>query len=104
MHSNEPRDPLASLLQRWRIRPARNRNFRDQVWQRMDRDTRLTWGGYVRGHRVGWSVTAMLALIVAGWGGHAMARARLDAERDAMVVSYLSGLDPRVITKLHRHD
>ena len=27
-------------------------------------------------------------------------RARLEAERNAMVVSYLSGLDPRVITKL----
>jgi hypothetical protein len=42
----------------------------------------------------------MIALIAAGWGGHVMAQARLDAERDAMVVSYLSGLDPRVLTKL----
>src|SRR5688572_18563873 len=104
MHSNEPRDPLARLIQRWRISPARNRNFRDQVWQLIDRDGRLTWSGYVRGHLVGWSVTAMLALIVAGWGGHAMAQARLEAERDAMVVSYLSGLDPRVLTWLHRVD
>jgi hypothetical protein len=42
----------------------------------------------------------MLALVVAGWSGHAMAQSRLEAERNAMIVSYLSGLDPRVMTKL----
>jgi hypothetical protein len=42
----------------------------------------------------------MLAVVAAGWGGHAMAQARLDAERNEMVVTYLSGLDPRVLTKL----
>src|SRR5688572_2728493 len=100
MHSNDPRDPLSEALQRWRIQPARNRNFRDAVWQRIDHQARLSWSSYIRGHLVGWSVTAMLALVVAGWGGHAMAQARLDAERNAMVVSYLSGLDPRVLIKL----
>jgi hypothetical protein len=97
---NSPRDPLSETLQHWRVQPPPNCNFRDSVWQRIDRRARLTWSGYLHGHLVGWSVTAMMALIAAGWGGHVMAQARLDAERDAMVVSYLSGLDPRVLTKL----
>lgn len=97
---NPPRDPLSDALQRWRIKPPPSRNFRDAVWQRIDRQARVSWSGYLHGHLIGWSVTAMMALIAAGWGGHAMAQARLDAERDAMVVSYLNGLDPRVLTKL----
>lgn len=100
MHSNNPRDPLSETLQHWRVQPSRDRNFRDSVWQRIDQTDRLSWSAYLRGHLIGWSVTAMLAMVAAGWGGHAMAQAKLDAERDAMVVSYLSGLDPRVLTKL----
>jgi hypothetical protein len=100
MHSNTPQDPLSDALHRWRINPARNRNFRDAVWQRIEDNARVTWSGYVRGHLVGWSVTAAMALLAAGWGGHAMAQARLDADRNAMVVSYLSGLDPRVLARL----
>jgi hypothetical protein len=100
MHSNQPHDPLSDALQQWRVQPPRDSDFRTRVWERIDQSTRLTWGTYVRGHLVGWSLTAMLALVGAGWTGHAMAQARLDAERNAMVVSYLSGLDPRVISKL----
>ena len=100
MQTNHPDDPLSSTLQHWRLQPRRNRNFRDAVWQRLDRDARLTWGSYLRGHLIGWSVTALLAVVAAGWGGHAMAQARLDAERNEMVVSYLSGLDPRVMARL----
>jgi hypothetical protein len=100
MHSNQPHDPLSDALQQWRVQPARDSSFRTRVWQRIDGSARLTWSAYIRGHLVGWSVTAMLALVVAGWSGHAMAQSRLEAERNAMVVSYLSGLDPRVMTKL----
>ena len=100
MHSNTPRDSLSEALRHWRILAPRDRNFRDSVWQRIDQQGRLTWSGYLRGHLIGWSLTAMLAIVAAGWGGHAMAQARLEADRDAMVVSYLSGLDPRVLTKL----
>ena len=100
MHPNEPRDPLSDALQHWRLQPPRDAHFRTAVWQRIEGTARLNWSTYVRGHLVGWSVTTALALVVAGWGGHAMAQARLDAERNAMVVTYLSGLDPRVLTKL----
>lgn len=94
------RDPLGDTLSHWRVDPPRDRNFRDSVWQRIETTARVTWAGYLRGHLVEWSIAAMVALVAAGWGGRAMAQARLEADRDAMVVSYLSALDPRVISKL----
>jgi hypothetical protein len=100
MDPTPPRDSLADTLQQWRVQPARDPNFRISVSQRIDQAVRLTWSGYIRGHLVGWSIAATVALVVAGWSGQAMAQARLDASRDAIVISYLSGLDPRVITKL----
>lgn len=99
MPSNTPQDPLSDALQHWRVHPPRNRNFRNVVWQRIDRESRNSWSNYIRHHLVGWSVTAMMAVAAAGWGGHAMAQARLEADRNAMVDSYLSGLDPRVLAK-----
>lgn len=100
MDPTPPRDPLADALAQWRVRPARDPNFRASVSERINLAARLTWSTYLRGHLVGWSVAAMLTLVAAGWGGRAMAQAQLDAGREAMVVSYLSGLDPRVISKL----
>ena len=97
---NPSRDSLSDTLHRWRVEPSPDRNFRDAVWRRIDRRARLTWRSYLHHHLIGWSATAIMAIIAAAWGGHAMAQARLDAERDAMVVTYLSGLDPRVLTKL----
>ena len=100
MDPTPSRDPLADTLHQWRVQPARDPNFRSTVTQRIDQAVRLTWSSYIRGHLVGWSIAAMVALVVAGWSGQAMARSRLDASRDAMVITYLSGLDPRIITKL----
>ena len=99
MHSNLP-DPLSSALRQWRVQPPRDAHFRSSVWQRLDQQPRVSWSGYVRRHVFGWSITAALALVAAGWGGHAMAQAHLQSERETMVISYLSGLDPRVISKL----
>ena len=55
---------------------------------------------YVRDRLAGWAVGAAMAVAVAGLAGNAMARAKLEAERERMVVSYLSELDPRVLAKL----
>jgi hypothetical protein len=100
MDPNSSRDPLGTALHHWRVRPIRDRNFRTAVAQRIDQAARLTWSNYVRGHLVGWSLAAMVALVAAGWGGRAMAQSKLEASRETMVISYLSGLDPRVITKV----
>jgi hypothetical protein len=54
---------------------------------------------HLRAHRVSWSAAAFLAIVAAGWIGHAFAQARLDEHREQMVVEYLSDLDPRVMAK-----
>src|SRR5215218_2653716 len=100
MDPTPSRDSLDDTLQHWRVRPARDPNFRASVSRRINQAARVTWSMYIRDHLVGWSIAAMLALVAAGYGGRAMAQARLDADRDAMVISYLSGLDPRVISKI----
>ena len=100
MHSPDSRDPLSGAMKQWRVEPSPDRNFRDAVWRRIDERARSSWSLCIREHLVGWSVAAMVALVAAGWGGRVMAQARIDSDRDAMVVTYLSGLDPRVLTKL----
>ena len=99
MDSNS-RDPLSDALARWRVRPVRDPGFRAAVAQRIDAHGTLSWTGWLRGNLVSWSVLAAFAVIAAGWSGRALAESRLEARREAMVVSYLSGLDPRVLAKL----
>lgn len=96
MDSPHPNDPLSESLRHWRVTPPRDPGFRPAVWRRMAQRSRDTWAGYVRAHRLAWSVAAIAMVGVAGWTGHAAAQARLAAERDAMVTAYLVELDPRV--------
>jgi hypothetical protein len=78
------------------VTPASDPGFRPAVWRRIAQRSRDTWAGYVRAHRLAWSVVAVAVVGVAGWTGHAAAQARLASERDAMVTAYLVELDPRV--------
>lgn len=96
----DPHDSFSDALQQWRVRPPPDPNFRPAVWRRISRRSRETWASYVQAHLLPWSVAAAVAVAVAGWTGHAAARAKLDADRDAMVVTYLVQLDPRVQAKL----
>ncbi|MBI2497471.1 MAG: hypothetical protein HYV75_05990, partial [Opitutae bacterium] len=66
------------------------------VWQRIDARARSTWPGYLRAHSAVWSLVAVLALGAAGYAGSALARAHVQADREAIVVTYLVDLDPRV--------
>jgi anti-sigma factor RsiW len=100
MHPTDANDRLSATLQSWRVNPPRDPNFRPAVMERIRRNARETWPGYVRSHLLGWSAAAVLAAIAAGWTGHAAARAKIDDHRDQMVVSYLGNLDPRVMAKL----
>ena len=97
MKSNEPIDPLSRTLAAWRVEPPSDPNFRPAVWQRIRQRSRETLAGYLRAHLVGWAVVAGLAVVAAGWAGHAAARAKLAADRDQMVVTYLGAIDPRVV-------
>lgn len=102
MHSPESNDPLSRTLAAWRVSPVSNPNFRPAVWQRIGAQARESWAGYVRAHALGLSVAALVVVGAASWTGRAAVKAQLNAEREAMVVAYLTNLDPRVQAKL-RH-
>lgn len=101
MKSPESSDFLSRALVRWQVNPPRDPNFRPSVWERIRRGQpgAETWGSYLRARLGGWAIVAGLAIAVGGWTGHAVARSRLDSNRERMVVTYLSGLDPRVVAK-----
>jgi hypothetical protein len=100
MDSPKTKDSLSETLQQWRLRPVPDPQFRPAVWQRIAQRSRESWANYVRPHRRAWTVTTVVVLSVAGWTGHATAQAKVAAEREAMVVTYLVSLDPRVQAKL----
>lgn len=100
MDSSRHHDSLSETLRQWRVSPVRDPEFRPAVWRRIAQHSRATWAGYVRAHRFGWSLAALVAIGGAGWTGHAAARAKSAAEREALVVSYLVTLDPRVQAEL----
>jgi hypothetical protein len=100
MDSPRHHDSLSETLRQWRVSPARDPEFRPAVWRRIAQRSRDTWAGYVRAHRFAWSLAALVAIGGAGWSGHAAARAKSAAEREAMVTSYLVALDPRVQAEL----
>jgi hypothetical protein len=99
MNPSESDPSLSRTLAEWRIAPEADPNFRPAVWQRIRAKTQETWTAYVRTHFVGWTVTATLAVVIAGWAGHSVAQAKLDASREKMVISYLVELDPRVMAR-----
>lgn len=93
---NTSRDNLTEVLQRWRVKPPAGPGFRAAVWRRIGRPVEVSWLTYLRAHTAAWSLAAVLTLGVAGFAGRALAQARVQADREAIVVSYLVELDPRV--------
>lgn len=90
------RDSLSEVLQDWRVNPSADPNFRHRVWQRIGGPVRVTWPAYLRAHTAAWSLAAALAVTTAGYTGSTLARAKAQADREAMAVTYLVELDPRV--------
>lgn len=91
---NTPRDSLSDIVHRWQVEPPADPQFRQAVWQRIE--GRATWPAYLRSHATAWSLAAVVLLGAAAYSGNALAQARARADRDAMVVTYLVDLDPRV--------
>jgi len=100
MDSPKHDDALSAKLQEWHVQPAADPDFRPAVWRRITQRSAESWANYVRAHRLRWAVVTGALLVVGSWRGHAAAEARIAAEREAMVVTYLTGLDPRVQAKL----
>lgn len=93
---NTSRDNLSEVLHGWRVAPPADPNFRHAVWHSIDEQTRVTWPIYLRAHPAAWTMAAVLAVSAAGYTGGALARAHVQADREAIVVTYLVDLDPRV--------
>jgi hypothetical protein len=96
MDSPRPDDSVTKTLRHWRVHPSRDPDFRPAVWRRIAQQSRDTWTGYVRAHRIAWTLAALMVIGGAGWSGHAAARAKASANREAMITAYLVELDPRV--------
>jgi hypothetical protein len=92
----ESKDPLSRVIQGWRVQPVADPQFRPAVWQRIHRQQTGSWAHYVSAHKLGWGMATLVAVAGAMWTGKVAADRTLAAERDAMVVSYLVELDPRV--------
>lgn len=93
---NTSRDNLSEALRDWRVNPPADPHFRHRVWQRIGGRARVTWPAYLRAHTAAWSLAAVLAVTIAGFTGSSLARAKAQTYREAMVVTYLVELDPRV--------
>ena len=89
-------DDLSEVLRSWRVKPPADPNFRHAVWQSINRPGNTNWPAFLRAHAAAWSVAAVLALSAAGFTGRTLARAHAQADREAIVVTYLVELDPRV--------
>jgi len=93
---NHPQDNLTESLRRWRVTPPADPDFRPRVWQRIRIRARASWTGYLRAHSAAWSLAAVVVLGAAAYTGHVAADTRARADREALVVTYLVDLDPRV--------
>ncbi len=93
---NSPRKPLSATLRDWQVTPPADPHFRHNVWQRLNAQIPASWPAYLRGHAVAWMLVTVLTVSAAALTGHATAQAKVKADRETMVVSYLVELDPRV--------
>ena len=90
------RDPLSETLRCWKVAPPSDAGFRDAVWRRIGDRARESWPAHLRTHALAWVAAAAVMLGAAAYAGHATAQSRIRADREALVVSYLADLDPRV--------
>lgn len=100
MSAPEPNDSIDRDLAAWRLVPKAQPNFRPQVWLQIQARSRPTWVAYVGARSGAWCLAAILTITAAGWAGVAAGRARFESQREAMAVSYLVALDPRVQANL----
>ena len=90
------RDPLSEALHAWRVAPRPDPDFRQAVWRRIAKPEGVTWPAYLRAHAAALLLASVFALGAAAYSGGALARSKVRAERETIVVTYLVDLDPRV--------
>ena len=100
MPSSDPNSSRSADLSAWQVRPARDPQFRAQVWQRIAaRRRENSWPAYLRTHALAASGLLMVALVLGAWGGHAEARQQAAAQREQMIQAYVRSLDARAMTE-----
>ncbi len=94
---NTSPDPLSGFLQRWRIAPPGDPQFRTAVWARLQagRDTR--WAAYVQQHAADSCAALALAVVAGGWLGQWQAHRQAAQDREMLATTYLSEIDARII-------
>jgi hypothetical protein len=90
------RETLLEALHSWRVTPSPDPNFRQAVWRRIAKPEGSTWPAYLRAHAATLLLASVFALGAAAYSGGAIARSKVRTERDAIVVTYLVDLDPRI--------
>jgi len=91
-------EKLTRVLADWRVAPAADAEFRPGVWTRIGQARReAAFAGFVRARAVPCAALLVVALGVGAWTGRERARARVDAERAAILSTYVSGLDARTM-------
>jgi hypothetical protein len=95
---NTPQDRLTALLAAWRVTPARDPAFRQNVWRRIEAARGgASWAGFARTHAVAVAGALALALLLGGFAGRAEARARSTADSARMADAYVQSLDARTM-------
>jgi hypothetical protein len=96
---NSSRDPLDSLLAKWRVQPAAHPAFRSEVWQRIAAAGQpVNWARFARAHPALVSGALGVALAVGAWTGREQARAHAADESNRLAESYVQSLDARTMT------
>ena len=95
--------PLSKLLAAWKVHPTTDPNFCSSVYRKIEYNTTSREGtslrDYLRPHRAAWAAATLVLLLASTWTGHALADHKARKVRDAMVVAYLSDLDPRIVAE-----
>jgi len=84
-------------LASWRLNPPRNPGFRAAVHARLEDPAAETWTHFLRRHAAAVGTAGLLALLAGSWIGWEGAVARADADRAALVRSYVQSLDARAM-------
>jgi len=93
---NASHDSLSEGLRGWRVTPPADPDFRHRVWQRIGKRAGSTWTAYLRAHATAWSLASIIVLGAAAYSGSALARSQTQADREAIVATYLVDLDPQI--------
>ena len=97
MNPDPSSDPLRDTLSEWQVRPEAQPHFRNEVWERIERDraASVSFGLWLRQHAAGVGVAAASAILVAATGGALTAKLHSsENNREREIAAYVHSIDP----------